>query len=188
MTYPPASSGPYPDPDAPTPPFGWRPQGMGYPGGGYPAAPTGGLPAPQPPPPRPKRRAWLIVGLSIGVLAIVGGVLTLVLLFRDDSADDPNLVAHNIVRAVNAADADALVPFTCQQPNDQQRSGYNTAVREAPADYSLRGSVDVDSSGDTARFTVQAVSTKGLGIDSLPFTLHKRDEGWCLEYMWSNYG
>ncbi|MEU6641642.1 hypothetical protein ABZ863_03745 [Saccharomonospora sp. NPDC046836] len=174
----PPQTGHYPG-SGPAPQYGGYPgpggtQQFGQPGqpGPYGQQPVG-FPGARP----PKKKTGLIVGLSIGAVAVIGGVVALILILSggDSDGDVAQLeeLGEKAVQVLQNKDVDLAVEISCDREDTA-----STTFEDMPEDVQFELSGTPQINGDTATIPIK-VSIQGESRDrELP--ARKQNGTWCM--------
>jgi hypothetical protein len=141
-------------------------------------------PPPQPPPwspPRPRSTRPLIIGLAIGLPALLLIVLAAALASSSDDSGGPNEVGERFIEAINRGDIHAaraelcqgveLFPMTLAEVIDSEPA---VALVDPLEDY-----VPGFAGSDLGR--VQGTSATGSGFGTIAVVQYEADGPWCVD-------
>jgi hypothetical protein len=128
---------------------------------------------------RPTRQTavpWIFAGLGLLVVTLA---IALVLSLTADDDDGPTGLAHAVVSALNAKDADAMSQLMCHRRSAALIGRVREASTEIQMDASLKGSVTIN--GDFATATISMNATyRGMHVDQdFELSMAKQGETWC---------
>lgn len=123
-----------------------------------------------------------VVWLALAACVVVAvGAAALAGAFDDDGSAEAEATAQAYSDALNNGVSDELAGVTCAQPNAAQASAFDRRAGSSTLRWSVLDAPRIED--DIAHVTLRAVD--GKRHRDYPFTLHRRDDGWCAFFNWA---
>lgn len=127
-------------------------------------------------------RGRLLVVLAVcAVVAVGAGTAALLGAFDAAGADAARSTAQRYSEALNSGSSRAMAAVTCSPPSPEQAKAFDARAGSSNLRWSVLESPRIDD--DVAHVTLRAA--EGDQHRDYPFTLHRRDDGWCAFFNWS---